>query len=90
MTWLKGNKASKNLRINFSFFIAAFQNGNLSTMKAQYTTREGSLRVIRPLVFVREKALRDFSESNKLPVVAENCPACFNQATERHRIKQVG
>lgn len=72
-----------------SFFIAAFQNGNLSTMKAQYTTRDGALRIIRPLIFVREKALRDFAESNKLPVVAENCPACFSQATERHRIKQL-
>ncbi|VDL77980.1 unnamed protein product [Nippostrongylus brasiliensis] len=58
-------------------------------MKAQYETRDGKLRVIRPLIFVREKALRDFAESNRLPVVAENCPACFNQATERHRIKQL-
>ncbi|KAF1761379.1 hypothetical protein GCK72_009635 [Caenorhabditis remanei] len=72
-----------------SFFIAAFQNGNLSTMKAQYTTKDGTLRVIRPLVMVREKALRNFAEDKKLPVVAENCPACFNQATERHRIKQL-
>ncbi|KAK5982974.1 tRNA 2-thiocytidine biosynthesis protein ttcA [Trichostrongylus colubriformis] len=72
-----------------SFFIAAFQNGNLSTMKAQYKTRDGTLRVIRPLIFVRERALREFAESKGLPVVAENCPACFNQATERHRIKQL-
>ncbi|VDM58294.1 unnamed protein product [Angiostrongylus costaricensis] len=72
------------------FFIAAFQNGNLSTMKAQYQTRDGTLRVIRPLIFVRERALREFAESRGLPVIAENCPACFTQATERHRIKQVG
>ncbi|EPB80329.1 hypothetical protein ANCCEY_00586 [Ancylostoma ceylanicum] len=72
-----------------SFFIAAFQNGNLSTMKAQYQTRDGTLRVIRPLIFVRERALREFADSRGLPVVAENCPACFNQATERHRIKQL-
>ncbi|VDO20255.1 unnamed protein product [Haemonchus placei] len=72
-----------------SFFIAAFQNGNLSTMKAQYLSRDGTLRVIRPLIFVRERALREFAESKGLPVVAENCPACFNQATERHRIKQL-
>ncbi|EGT33605.1 hypothetical protein CAEBREN_23487 [Caenorhabditis brenneri] len=72
-----------------SFFIAAFQNGNLSTMKAQYTTKDGALRVIRPLVMVREKSLRNFAEDKNLPVVAENCPACFNQATERHRVKQL-
>ncbi|PIC11409.1 hypothetical protein B9Z55_029104 [Caenorhabditis nigoni] len=56
-----------------SFFIAAFQNGNLSTMKAQYTTKDNQLRVIRPLIMVREKALRHFAEEKKLPVVAENC-----------------
>ena len=35
------------------------------------------MRVIRPFVYVREKDLRQFAESNKLPVIAENCPACF-------------
>ncbi|PIO65517.1 hypothetical protein TELCIR_12805, partial [Teladorsagia circumcincta] len=74
--------------VYIGFFIAAFQNGNLSTMKAQYQTRDGALRVIRPLIFVRERALREFADSKRLPVIAENCPACFNQATERHRIKQ--
>ncbi|CAI5445360.1 unnamed protein product [Caenorhabditis angaria] len=72
-----------------SFLIGAFQNGSLTTMKAQYSTKDQTLRVIRPLVFVREKALRNFAEEKKLPIVAENCPACFNQATERHRIKQL-
>ena len=39
--------------------------------------REGDLRVIRPFVFVREKELRQFAESSHLPVIPENCPACF-------------
>lgn len=39
--------------------------------------REGDLRVIRPFVYTREKDLRDFAESRKLPVIPENCPACF-------------
>ncbi|WAQ99967.1 TTCA-like protein [Mya arenaria] len=51
--------------------------------------REGDLRVIRPLVYVREKDLREFAETNKLPVIAENCPACFEAPKERHRIKQL-
>uniref|UniRef100_A0A0M3HHU8 ATP_bind_3 domain-containing protein n=1 Tax=Ascaris lumbricoides TaxID=6252 RepID=A0A0M3HHU8_ASCLU len=72
-----------------SFLIAAFQNGNLSTMKAVYITRDGALRVIRPLIYVREKALREFAESNKLPIIAENCPACFEKPKERYRMKQL-
>jgi hypothetical protein len=33
--------------------------------------------VIRPFVFVREKNLRQFAEGSNLPVISENCPACF-------------
>ena len=43
----------------------------------QSTFREGDLRVIRPFVYVREKDLRTFADSCRLPVIAENCPACF-------------
>ena len=42
-----------------------------------FICREGDLRVIRPFVYVREKHLRQFAEEKKLPVIAENCPACF-------------
>ncbi|XP_026683300.1 feline leukemia virus subgroup C receptor-related protein 2-like [Diaphorina citri] len=41
------------------------------------TSEERDLRVIRPFINVREKALRQFAESKKLPVIPENCPACF-------------
>ncbi|MFH4976348.1 hypothetical protein AB6A40_003057 [Gnathostoma spinigerum] len=72
-----------------SFLINAFQCGNLSTMKAVYVTRDRNLKVIRPLIYVREKVLRDFAESNHLPVIAENCPACFEKPKERYRMKQL-
>ena len=72
-----------------SFLMSVFHNGRLRTMKANYKVKEGDLRVIRPLVYVREKQLRDFAESQKLPVIAENCPACFEVPKERHRTKQV-
>ncbi|XP_060584286.1 tRNA-cytidine(32) 2-sulfurtransferase-like [Ruditapes philippinarum] len=72
-----------------SFLMSIFHNGILRTMKANYTVEEGDLRVIRPFVYVREKDLRMFAENNKLPVIAENCPACFEAPKERHRIKQL-
>lgn len=62
-----------------SFMMSVFHNGILRTMKAHYQVSEGDLRVIRPFVSVREKSLRDFAESRKLPIIAENCPACFEQ-----------
>ncbi|CAF0976101.1 unnamed protein product [Brachionus calyciflorus] len=38
---------------------------------------------------VREKELRSFAEGNKLPVITENCPACFEAPKERQRMKQL-
>ncbi|CAD5112532.1 DgyrCDS1743 [Dimorphilus gyrociliatus] len=72
-----------------SFMMSLFHNGLLRTMKACYTVKEGDLRVIRPLVYVREKELRKFAEQNHLPIISENCPACFELPKERHRMKQL-
>ncbi|GLH13232.1 Cytoplasmic tRNA 2-thiolation protein 1 [Gryllus bimaculatus] len=79
-----------------SFLMSVFHNGRLRSMKAHYYIRERDLRVIRPFVYVREKALRQFAESRKLPVIPENCPACFEAPKasfriffERHRSKQL-
>ncbi|KAK3925055.1 tRNA-cytidine(32) 2-sulfurtransferase [Frankliniella fusca] len=72
-----------------SFLMSTFHNGRLRTMKAHYHIKERDLRVIRPFVYVREKSLRQFAESKGLPIIAENCPACFEAPKERHRTKQL-
>lgn len=56
-------------------------------MKANYTIDAGDLRVIRPLVTCREQLFRDFAEKYELPIIADNCPACFSAPKERHRVK---
>jgi len=58
-------------------------------MKANYKNDAGDLFVIRPLVYVRETTTRDFSVDSRLPIINENCPACFEQPKERHRIKKL-
>ncbi|CAK9061436.1 tRNA-cytidine(32) 2-sulfurtransferase (Two-thiocytidine biosynthesis protein A) (tRNA 2-thiocytidine biosynthesis protein TtcA) [Durusdinium trenchii] len=70
-----------------SFLMSAFRNGALRTMKANYAVAAKDLRVCRPLVNVREKTLANFAKENRLPVIADNCPACFAAPKERHRIK---
>lgn len=52
------------------------------TMKAHYQGERG-IRVIRPLVYARETETRDFARAYGLPVVNENCPACFEQPKVR-------
>eukprot|EP01054_Gregarina_sp_Poly1_P000661 Gregarina_sp_Poly_1__660@NODE_1158_length_4907_cov_145_518182_g794_i0_p1_GENE_NODE_1158_length_4907_cov_145_518182_g794_i0NODE_1158_length_4907_cov_145_518182_g794_i0_p1_ORF_typecomplete_len1446_score239_23Aminotran_5/PF00266_19/8_9e45ATP_bind_3/PF01171_20/5_6e02ATP_bind_3/PF01171_20/4_7e39PAPS_reduct/PF01507_19/0_00027zfC2H2_jaz/PF12171_8/0_00014zfC2H2_jaz/PF12171_8/1_1e04QueC/PF06508_13/0_0045zfmet/PF12874_7/0_015zfmet/PF12874_7/2_4e03zfC2H2_2/PF12756_7/0_03zfC2H2_2/PF12756_7/2_5e03SelA/PF0384 len=72
-----------------SFLMSAFYNGSLNTMKAHYKTGDGDLRIIRPLIFTRERDLAQFAESNRLPVIVDNCPACFSSPTERLRMKHL-
>ncbi len=72
-----------------SFMMSAFHGGTLKTMKAHYTNDDKDLRVIRPLVYVREKMLAAFAQENELPVIAENCPACFSKPTQREHMKQL-
>jgi tRNA(Ile)-lysidine synthase TilS/MesJ len=70
-----------------SFVMSCFHNGALRTMKANYFVQQEDLRVCRPLVYVREKVMAQFAEENQLPIISDNCPACFAAPKERHRVK---
>ena len=72
-----------------SFLMSAFHQGRLETMKAHYTIDAGDLRVIRPLVYVRERQLADYASAAGLPVIPDNCPACFSKPTRREHMKQL-
>jgi len=70
-----------------SFMMSAFHEGQLNTMKACYVNDAKDIRVIRPLVYVREQNLSDFAKEAKLPLIKENCPACFEHPTQRQHMK---
>jgi tRNA(Ile)-lysidine synthase TilS/MesJ len=70
-----------------SFMMSVFHGGSLRTMKAAYTIDAGDLQVIRPLVYARERQLARFAEQAGLPVIADNCPACFRMPTQRQHMK---
>lgn len=69
--------------------MSVMHNGFLRTMKANYVINEGDLSVIRPMVYCRESLMADFSKSSGLPVINENCPACFEEPKERARVKKL-
>jgi selenocysteine lyase/cysteine desulfurase/tRNA(Ile)-lysidine synthase TilS/MesJ len=72
-----------------SFLMSFFHNGALRTMQAAYTCAAGDVRVVRPLLRVRESALKAFAYGAGLPVIADNCPACFEAPKERARVKKL-
>jgi tRNA 2-thiocytidine biosynthesis protein TtcA len=70
-----------------TFLMSAFFGGKLRTMQAHYVIDAGDLRVIRPLIYTRERQTRDFAASAGLPVISENCPACFSMPMQRQQMK---
>jgi tRNA(Ile)-lysidine synthase TilS/MesJ len=72
-----------------SLLMSLFRGGQLRTMKAHYRNDAGDLRIIRPLVYARERQMADFAAQAGLPVVPDSCPACFDLPTERARIKRM-
>ncbi len=72
-----------------SFLMSAFHGGQLRTMKAHYTIRAGDLRVIRPLIYARERQTLAFATQAHLPVIPESCPACFGMPTQRQHMKEL-
>jgi len=72
-----------------SFMMSVMHNGFLRTMKANYEINAGDLSVIRPMVYCRESLMTEFAKSAKLPIINENCPACFEEPKERARVKKL-
>jgi tRNA(Ile)-lysidine synthase TilS/MesJ len=70
-----------------SFLMSAFHQGRLGTMKAHYINDAGDLRIIRPLVYVRETQTAAFADSARLPIITDSCPACFSAPTQREHMK---
>ncbi len=72
-----------------SFLMSAFHGGQLRTMKAHYVNDAGDVRVIRPLVYARERQLAAFALDAQLPVIRDNCPACFSMPAQRQHMKEL-
>lgn len=72
-----------------SFLMSAFNAGELRTMKAHYLNNEKDIRIIRPLVRVRETQTRAFADKATLPVIPDNCPACYAKPQERQHTKEL-
>lgn len=72
-----------------TLLMSAFFGGKLRTMRAHYLNDAGDVRVIRPFVYARERQTRDFAARAGLPVVQENCPACFAVPMQRQRMKEL-
>jgi tRNA 2-thiocytidine biosynthesis protein TtcA len=63
--------------------------GSLKSMSARMLADNGETTVIRPLVYVAEADIIDFSQQAALPVVCCCCPACGSADQQRRRMKKL-
>lgn len=72
-----------------SFLLSAFYGGQLRTMKACYDNDTGDVRIIRPLVYARERQTAAFARAAQLPIVPDGGPEWFRAPSQRVRMKQL-
>jgi tRNA 2-thiocytidine biosynthesis protein TtcA len=61
--------------------------GSLKAMAASMLADNGKTTVIRPLVYVEEKEIREFSAQNRFPIVCCRCPVCGTADLQRKKMK---
>jgi tRNA 2-thiocytidine biosynthesis protein TtcA len=71
-----------------SFLMSLFHEGKLNTMKAHYLNDSKDIRIIRPLIGLRERQLIDFAKLNRFPLIQDRCIG-ERQRTRRDEMKQL-
>lgn len=69
------------------YMMSVFHQGKQKSMKACHFCSVESLKIIRPLVYVRERMIKDFADEKEIPTVKGSSPACFAPPAEIHRTK---
>jgi tRNA 2-thiocytidine biosynthesis protein TtcA len=71
-----------------TFLMNLFYSGKLQAMPARYTTDDGTLQVIRPLIGCAESTIREFAELSAFPILP--CNLCGSQSgLKRERMTQL-
>lgn len=71
-----------------TFLMNLFYSGKLQAMPARYTTDDGKLQVIRPLMGSAEATIREFAELSGFPILP--CNLCGSQSgLKRERMTQL-
>lgn len=70
-----------------SFLMSAFHSGQLRTMKVMYLNEHRDVRIVRPLLYVRERQTAAYAREANLPVIVESCPSCVIKPRQRQHLK---
>lgn len=62
-----------------------FHTGQMQAMPAKYTTDDGQFEVIRPMIYVGEADIEEYSTANQFPIIP--CNLCGSLAGRRNWVK---
>jgi len=57
-----------------TFLMNLFYYGEISTMPPKISMFQGKLFIIRPMVYIKEKAIIDYAKEANIPYSSSNCP----------------
>ncbi len=66
-----------------------FYVGTLAAMSPRLEADNGKHSVIRPLVYVEERDIQEFSRLRQFPIIDCGCPAAAQEDQQRQRMKQL-
>jgi tRNA 2-thiocytidine biosynthesis protein TtcA len=66
-----------------------FFNGQVKAMHARRLAENGRHTVVRPLVYVWEDEIVEYTRARGFPIVCCACPGCKDPTLQRHRLKRL-
>jgi tRNA 2-thiocytidine biosynthesis protein TtcA len=66
-----------------------FFNGRIKAMHARRLAENGRHTVVRPLVYVWEDEIVEYTRARGFPIVCCACPGCKDPTLQRHRLKRL-
>lgn len=72
-----------------TFLLNLFYNGKIKAMSPNFLNDDGDLRVIRPLYYVFEREITEFSREMNFPMVLNTCPLLKYRGKYREKIKKL-
>ena len=70
-----------------TFLLGMIFEGRLTTLQPKSMMERAGIKLIRPLIYVREKETEAFVRENNIPIVVNPCPA--NGFTYREKMKEL-
>lgn len=72
-----------------TFFLNFLFAGRIKAMSPNFLAENRRIRVIRPLVFVKEEELAVYAKEAGLPVICCGCPVCGKRDLKRQRMREL-